>query len=70
VEVQFKIGLHQKDIAILEQIQSYFGVGKIYKSKNSNSILYNVFSKKDLLVLINHFDKYPLLTQKRADYEL
>lgn len=70
VEIQFKIGLHQKDIAILEQIQSYFGVGKIYISKNSNSILYNVFSKKDLLVLINHFDKYPLLTQKRTDYEL
>jgi hypothetical protein len=25
---------------------------------------------KDLLVLIAHFDKYPLITQKRADYEL
>lgn len=33
-------------------------------------VYYWVGSKKYLLVLIAHFDKYPLITQKRADYEL
>lgn len=27
-------------------------------------------SPQNLAVIINHFDKYPLITQKRADYEL
>lgn len=27
----FKIGLHKKDKALLEQIQRSFGVGKLYK---------------------------------------
>jgi hypothetical protein len=29
-----------------------------------------VSSIKELEVIINHFDKYPLLTQKQADYLL
>jgi hypothetical protein len=29
-----------------------------------------VFTIKDLTVIINHFDRYPLLSQKLADYEL
>ena len=30
----------------------------------------NVNSIKELKTIINHFDKYPLISQKRADYEL
>jgi len=33
-------------------------------------LIYQVQSIKDLPVIINHFDKYPLITQKRGDFEL
>jgi hypothetical protein len=32
--------------------------------------MYRVFSIEVLEKIINHFDKYPLQTQKRADFEL
>lgn len=44
--------------------------GKIYKNKNSDSIQYQVSSVKDLQLIQKHFDKYPLHTKKRADFEL
>ena len=69
VELCFQFCLHQKDAALLEQIQNYFGVGNIYKH-GSKSIQYRVQSIKDLAVIINHFDKYPLITQKQSDYLL
>jgi hypothetical protein len=50
-------------------IQKFFRVGKINKG-GEDSIQFSVGSLKDLLVVIDHFSKYPLLTQKRADYEL
>ena len=61
---------HKKDQALLELIQSTWGgVGKITKQRE-DSIQYRVSSVKDLQVIIDHFDKHPLITQKRADYEL
>lgn len=68
-EVNFQIELHKKDLALLVQIQKFFGVGKI-NSKSRGTICYLVSSIKDLQVIKDHFDCYPLITQKRADYEL
>jgi hypothetical protein len=54
---------------LLKRIQiSLGGIGKIHS--HGSAVYYRVNSLKDLLVLIAHFDKYPLITQKRADYEL
>lgn len=51
-------------------MKSYFGVGKIYKHSD-NMMRYKVSSIKELiLVIIPHFEKYPLMTQKRADFVL
>ena len=70
VQPSFSIGLHEKDRSLLESIKAYFGgVGKIDK-QGKDSFLYRVASKKDLKVIIEHFEKYPLITQKRAVYEL
>jgi hypothetical protein len=53
----------------LKNIQHTLDVGKIYK-KDINSVQFRVESLKELLVVIDHFEKYPLLTKKRVDFEL
>lgn len=65
------IGVHQKEIALLKLIKAYFGgIGFIGKA-GKDSISYTVSSLVDLTkVIIPHLDKYPLITNKKADYEL
>lgn len=53
----------------MELIKTSLGVGQISKH-GRDSIELRVSSVKDLLVIIDHFDKYPLITQKLADYIL
>ena len=69
VELRFQISLHEKDAVLLEQIKNYFGVGTVYKDVKQ-TVKFSVLSIKDISVIISHFDKYCLITQKRADYEL
>jgi hypothetical protein len=68
VKACFSIKMHSRDRALLEKIQLYFGVGKVYDCQGCST--YRVESLKELTVIINHFDQFPLLTQKRADFEL
>jgi hypothetical protein len=70
VRAGFSIGMHKRDKALLEKIKAHFGVGKIYP-QGKNAYQYRVTSIKDLInVLVPHFIKYPLLSQKRADFDL
>jgi len=69
IELHFKIKLHNKDRKLVEKIQNYFGVGTISELLDG-STQYQVCSIKYLSIIIDHFDKYPLITQKRADYLL
>jgi hypothetical protein len=63
--------LHSKDLILLNRIQSFFGVGTIRVRKQNNQVIYSVKSIKDLTnCIIPHFIKYPLLSQKRGDFEL
>jgi hypothetical protein len=71
VQASYKIQLHIKDLPILQNIQKYFGVGTICIKEDRNSAVYTVKSLYDLKnVIIPHFIKYPLLTQKLADFLL
>ena len=63
------MGVDEKDNALLDGVQAYFGVGKVFKAEK-NMYRYMARSLKDLRIIIDHFDKYPLITQKRADFEL
>ena len=66
----FDIHLHEKDLPLLEEIQRFLGgIGRLHRGQK-NSVLYSVTSKKDLLVLLLHFEKYPLITEKLHDYLL
>lgn len=69
VKLSFQIGLHDKDKALLEQIQFFFGEGNISKH-GSDMLHFRVESVNGLTKIINHFDNYPLITQKYADYTL
>ena len=48
-------------------VKEFFGVGGIYKD-GDRYFKYSVKSLKDLAIIIKHFEEYPLLTQKRADF--
>ena len=69
IKAIFHIGLHIRDIFLLEQIQLFFGVGKITKL-GEETVQFRVTGLKDLGILIKHFDKYPLITHKQSDYLL
>jgi hypothetical protein len=67
ISPSFIIKLHIKDIEILEKIQSTLGVGTIRKT-GINMVIYIVESFRDLQVIVDHFDKYPLISAKILDY--
>jgi hypothetical protein len=61
--------LHTRDELVLEKLQAFFGVGVI--NKYLNTVNYKVRKFEDICnVIIPHFSNFPLLTQKRADFEL
>lgn len=69
----FAIELDEKDYNLLKQINAFFTVGTIIKRvKNGNpSVIYSVQSIKALKdVIMPHFNKYNLLTQKREDFRM
>jgi len=70
VEPSIIVGLHAKDLPLLEKIQAFFGVGNI-SIGNNNAVFYYVSSIQELTnVIIPHFERFPLITNKKADYLL
>lgn len=71
VVVIFSIALHTKDIRILEDLQAYFGGAGSIK-KNGKDTYKFIIESLELIsnLIIPHFDKYPLVTQKLGDYLL
>lgn len=53
---------------LLGRIKNYYVIGNVYDIAD-NKIQYRVSSIQELKVIIEHFNKYPLLSKKRADFE-
>ena len=69
IEARFQIGLHQKDLALLKLIQKFFNEAGTINNQAQNMVEYRVTSKEDLInIIIPHFDKYKLLTNKQVDF--
>jgi hypothetical protein len=52
----------------LNGIQAYFnGIGNFY-THGKDGVQYLVSSVNDLSKIVDHFDKYPLVTEKQADF--
>jgi hypothetical protein len=68
----FEISLNQRDGFLISQIQLFFeGIGTRRFDKKSNAVKYSVDSLKDLTnIIIPHFKKYQLISQKKADFLL
>lgn len=68
VDPGFQIQLHIRDKNLLLQIKNFFnnlGTISIYK----NSVRYSVRNIKEIVeVIIPHFEKYPLISQKQNDF--
>lgn len=60
VQAAFFIRLHKKEKALMELIKAYLGVGRIYDQGDE----IRVISIKELKAIVNHLEKYPLITQK------
>ena len=69
VNLSFSIGLHRKDAYLLRSIQGYFGGIGVF-SVTSDTVLWRVLSAKELKVIVDHFDRYPLITKKYLDFVL
>jgi len=70
VQARFQIKLHEKDRAVLILIQNYFkGIGYISKINSRSTVEFRVSDITSLKNLIlPHFEKYPLLTNKYKDF--
>jgi hypothetical protein len=70
VQARFQIKLHEKDRALLLLIQNYFqGIGYISKINNKSTVEFRVSDITSLKnIILPHFDKYPLLTNKYQDF--
>jgi len=62
--------LHAKDKDLVYKVKSFFcNVGKIYSK--STSVIYQIRTVNETIkVIIPHFEKYPLITQKQNDFIL
>ncbi len=71
IEPIFSISLGNKDLQVLKDIKTSFdGIGSITKDGDTK-FKYKVQSLEQITkVMIAHFESYPLLTQKLADYIL
>jgi hypothetical protein len=68
VRLVFSIHLYVKDIDLLYLIQKYFSAGNVTLHKDTAT--FQVVSMEDLLKVIEHFNLYPLKTQKHSDFLL
>ena len=69
ITLSFTINLHERDIAILELISNYLGVGKVYQ-QDSGLVQLRIESIKEVEAVISYLKKFPLITKKSADFVL
>lgn len=67
----FDITLDLDSKFTLDQIQSYFGCGKVITKLSDNTVRYRVINRKDLVnIIIPHFKTYPVFFNKLHAFNL
>lgn len=63
--LRFGLLMHKRDYDLLCSFREYLGnIGNVRLVTNKNFVTFNVTSISELKVVINHFDKFPLVTSK------
>ena len=71
IRISFEITLHEKDLNILYEIKSFFGVGAVYHRSDRKRSTYKVTNINYINeFIIPHFINYPLISKKHADFLL
>jgi hypothetical protein len=66
---EFTVVQHERDAQVLHALKSYFGCGVVRKN-HGNRMAYRVRGQEHLLErIIPFFEKHPLKTKKRVDFE-
>lgn len=65
---EFRVVQHEKDIKVLYALKTYFGAGVVRVNHDTRQELRIRSLDHINRYVIPHFDKYPLLTQKKFDY--
>ena len=68
VKPVFSIGLHLNDLLLLENINAFLGIGRIYK--RTDSVHLRIETLDGINKLIKLLGNNPFISQKRADFEL
>src|SRR4051794_12482322 len=66
ITLVFSVKVSERDRELLEELQSFFGVGAIYGVRASRSALFKTPRNDGLLVVEEHSPSYPLRTSKRT----
>ena len=71
VRPSFALSQNKRSLEALKKIRGYFGCGNIRFSKNDQNFKFEVRNISDLRAkIIPHFKSFPLVTAKRADFEI
>lgn len=78
-QLKFKINLREDDLAVLELIQAYWGgIGRIYGEPSRDRASgyksrpikdFEVYDCQELLVVVKHFEEFPLLSKKAESFQ-
>jgi hypothetical protein len=66
---EFRIVQHQRDAAVLKELQRFFNAGKVVINHENRKEL-RIRQLAELRRVVEVFSKYPLMTKKRADFEI
>ena len=66
----FSIKVGARDRALLEELQSFFGVGKVYDVRMAGASLFKVTRSDALLAIVDHFEAFPLKSSSGAAFEI
>ena len=66
---EFTVVQHERDVQLLHAMKSFFGCG-VVRINHGDRMAFRVRSQEHLRTrIIPFFDRHPLLSKKRADYE-
>jgi len=70
IQKYFGVGSIREGVPAFANLAASLACRQLSFAAGKNVVRYRITSLKDLAIIIAHFDKYPLISQKLADYIL